>query len=72
MKTTIQLNIAHFPVPTRVAVIGNIDLKNGGFNEQRTIHLSELDIETLEELCTQFRINVFAVANSVKKDVQPI
>ena len=67
MKTTVQLEIASFKVPDRIAVKGSIGMKNEGYTDQRTLHLSEVDPETLAKLCDEFRENVFKVAAKVMR-----
>lgn len=62
MKTTIEVDIAPFKVPDKVAIKGSKMLKGEGFIENRALHLKELDEETLDTLCKEFRAAVFTKA----------
>jgi hypothetical protein len=67
MLVPVSLDIVEFPVPDKVSVRGSLDLKSMGFTDNRTVHLSELDTDTLEVLCKQFRQDVFAKAGKPRR-----
>lgn len=62
MKATIELELVPFNVPDVVYVREKPTLRQHGLAEGRKIHLSELDAETLDTLCYEFRKAVFQKA----------
>ncbi len=67
MKISVKVEIAPFKVPDKVDVKGSGSLKQAGFTDQRTLHLSELDLDTLGKLCDEFRVAVFKKAGEVRR-----
>ena len=61
----IKLKLQPFQVPNYVITESNPRLKQDGFVESPSFHLSQLDEEILSELCDQFRKDVFANAEKV-------
>jgi hypothetical protein len=70
MKVTVEVDLAPFNVPDTVAVKGNAGLKQNGFVESRSMHLSELGAETLSGLCEEFKDAVFAKAGKGSRSRQ--
>jgi len=66
MKAVIEIELVPFKVPDKVAVKGNAELKQVGFEENRSIHVSELDVETLNQLCDEFKRNVMIKAGKIE------
>ena len=62
----IKVKINNFDVPTEVYQQGQVGLRQNGFVTSPSWKLSELDEDTLSDLCDQFRKDVFKRAN--KKD----
>lgn len=58
--TTIKLKLRPFTVPSYVSAEMPPRPKQDGLQALPQFHISELDDETLEALCTQFRSDVFA------------
>ena len=59
MKTSIEVNIKPFNVPSFVIPEVPAGKKEDGFEPTEGIPLSALDPVTLEKLCDEFRDNVF-------------
>lgn len=59
-KTVIKL--LPFDVPHLVYPAANVGSRSEGFIPKKGIPLSDLDGETLEEMCSEFRANVFKQA----------
>lgn len=63
MQTTLKVNIRPFKVPDRVYVeLPFVAKEDGPKFDKRTFSLSELDPETLDEMCKNFRTAVFKAA----------
>ena len=62
MNTTIELDIATFPVPESVKVNDPPARKAAGFQPTGDILLKDLDDKTLEKLCTKFVKDVWVKA----------
>jgi hypothetical protein len=56
------LELVPFTVPTYVTVKREPGRREDGFRPPIELKLSELDAETLDELCTEFRKSVFKAA----------
>ena len=61
MKTTIEVEIKGFPVPTYVSRVTGQGRASGD-----TVPLRDLSVETLGQLCDEFRHNVFLMAGKAK------
>lgn len=61
---TIETELCPFSVPNYVLVKSRPGLKQDGIKEGAKYHISELDDATLEELCRQFRDDVFRKAKN--------
>lgn len=62
-QITVQLN--PFPVPTHVTLKSEPGLRQDGFigfKQPSSIPLSDLDLQTLEALCAEFRESVLLAA----------
>lgn len=66
MKHTIELE--PFSLPNFVRPTAPIGKRQDGWKETPAIPLSDLSVETLEELCAEFRIGVFKKAGKVPND----
>lgn len=62
MKTTIEIKLKSFAVPDFVLVEEKSKERQEGFSKGRKYALNELDVETLESLCREFKQEVFAKA----------
>lgn len=62
MKASIEVKLKPFNVPNFVLVDEPLKERQDGFSEGRKYALSELDAETLEALCWEFKQEVFAKA----------
>ena len=62
MSIETKVKLQPFRVPNYVIVDMPPRLRQEGMSEAPKYHLSELDNETLEELCRQFREDVFTKA----------
>lgn len=62
MKFTHEVELQPFRVPGFVFTVSGPRKREDGFTEAPKYALSELDAETLDELCTQFRNDVFRKA----------
>lgn len=58
----IKLEINPFDVPKSVSLKLPVGKRQDGFAKPTSIHLSELDDETLHQLCDDFIINVYKIA----------
>jgi len=65
-ETTIELK--PFSTPNYVLIAPKLGRRQDGFDHAPAIPLSDLSVETLDSLCTQFRADVFAKAG--KADVK--
>lgn len=66
--STIKLKLKPFRVPNNVLVEQPPKPRQEGFQEYPSIPLSELDNETLEEMCAEFRKGVFEKARAQNKE----
>jgi len=64
MEAIIEMELVPFNVPDVVYVKEKPTLRQQGLVEGRKIHLSELDAETLDTLCFEFRKAVFQKAQT--------
>ena len=64
MHISISLEIHPFSIPEHVFSVQKPGLRQEGFNPTIGVkyHLSELDEETLDKLCNEFRKSVFEIA----------
>jgi len=60
-----SIDLLPFNVPNYVLVVPKTGKREDGFTESPKFALSELSVETLEELCAQFRREVFIKAGKV-------
>lgn len=58
----IKRNLQPFTVPNYAIQVVPPGKRQDGFVENPKYHLSELDVETLEEMCAEFRSGVFEKA----------
>lgn len=65
IKTTVEL--VPFHIPNFVVQKIPPGRRQDGFKEAPKFHLSELDIDTLEALCDQFKEDVLAKARREKR-----
>ncbi len=56
------INLQPFKTPNFVLVVPTIGERNEGFKETPKFALKELDASTLDQLCSQFRRDIFAKA----------
>ena len=68
MKIKLEMEIKPFNVPNFVIPIKEGKSREDGFQEPVGIHLSELDSDTLEKMCEEFRKKVF---NKAGKNLPP-
>lgn len=61
MKMNVEIN--DFKVPDFITLKHNVKPREQGFQQMTSIPLSDLDAETLSELCQKFKENVFLKAN---------
>lgn len=61
---TVKTELVPFSVPNYVLVKSRPGLRQDGIKEGVKYHVSELDDETLESLCAQFRSDVFKKAKN--------
>ena len=61
----IKLKINNFEVPTHVYQESKAGLRQTGLCTSPSWELCELELDTLSELCDQFRKDVFAKANKI-------
>jgi len=66
MKVTIEVELRPFTVPNYVVLVGKPGLKQDGMKELPSYPLRDLDSESLDKLCGDFRAEVFRKA--VKAD----
>ena len=59
MEVKIEIKLKGFLVPNYVMVEGSAKPRQEGFTEDRKFHLSELDAITLDQLCRDFRDEIF-------------
>jgi len=64
----IKIKLRPFQVPSYVLVEVKAKSKQQGFIEAPKYHLSDLDEQTLIELCDEFKINVLTKAKQGCKD----
>ena len=62
MKATLQIQLQPFQTPNFVRAVGNPGLKQDGMQELPCYPLSDLDANTLDKLCSEFRDEVFRKA----------
>lgn len=62
MKAKIEVELQPFTVPNFVLTVQDPRPKQDGMQETPKYALSELDAQTLENLCNEFRGNVFTRA----------
>lgn len=62
MKVNIEVDLKPFQVPNFVIAEDSPSKKQEGFKKAPQYHLSDLDSNTLEILCAQFRREVFKKA----------
>ena len=62
MKATLIVELQPFQTPNFVRAVGKIGLKQDGMQETHSYPLSDLDPETLDRLCSDFRADVFRKA----------
>ena len=62
MKVTIQTKVKPFTVPNYVIAEMPPGKREEGFKEAPKYHLSELEVRTLDDLCREFRREVFKKA----------
>ena len=62
------VKLAPFPVPTAVRVQLAPGLRQDGMKPLPEILLSDLSVETLEELCREFRASVFDAAGKTRPE----
>lgn len=62
MKINVSMEIKDFTVPNFVVPITALGERQDGITFSDGIPLSDLDSETLEQLCTNFRASVFKKA----------
>ena len=62
MKATLQIELQPFQTPNFVRAVGKPGLKQDGMQELPCYPLSDLDSETLDKLCSDFRDEVFRKA----------
>lgn len=63
MSVKLSIELCPFEVPARVLVKQEPGSRQEGFKEAPSYKLAELDVDTLEKLCDEFRENVFKFAN---------
>ena len=63
MKATIELELKPFSVPNYVLTVPKIGERQDGLVEAPKYALKDLDVETLDQLCNEFRDSVFKKAN---------
>lgn len=61
----VKVKINNFEVPTHVRQESKVGLKQNGLVMSPSWELCELDLDTLSDLCDQFRKDVFAKANKI-------
>lgn len=66
MKMKLEIDLEPFRIPSEVYIIENPVLRQDGFKTPRSFKLSELDDDTLDLLCDQFRSDIFAAARKKK------
>ena len=59
MDINIKVKLMPFRVPNYVIAEQELGSRNDGFREAPKYHLSQLDSETLDRLCDEFRSEVF-------------
>lgn len=62
VRPYITLELQPFDVPTCVNRISKPGLRQDGFKPVESYPLSELDAETLDVMCDEFRASVFKIA----------
>ena len=62
MKATLQVELQPFQTPNFVRAVVSPGLKQDGMQELPAYPLSDLDSETLDKLCNDFRAEVFRKA----------
>jgi hypothetical protein len=65
MKVNIKLEIVPFTVPDDVALKGPPALRQDGFKPLQRYPLSALDYDSLSELCSNFRKEIFKKAGII-------
>lgn len=71
MAIKIKMNVMPFPVPDDVVlVVEGTGLRQDGFKPTQRYPLSSLDYEGLDQLCRDFRREVFKKAKV--RDIDPI
>lgn len=66
MKINISVEIQPFATPNFVLPTPNISSNSEGFKEVRGIPLKDIDVATLDKLCSKFREDVFRKAGKTK------
>lgn len=67
MSVKIELKLRPFPIPDGVTIDRPPGLRQDGFIPAPVLKLGELDEETLEQLCEQFKDAVFKKAGKLSK-----
>lgn len=68
MAIEIKQKIKPFPVPSFVIVETPPRPRREGFNfTENKIPISELSLDVLDQLCEQFKIDIFKLKNSTQK-----
>jgi hypothetical protein len=62
MKATLQVELKPFQTPNFVIAVGKPGLKQDGMQELPSYPLSDLDADTLDKMCRDFRDEVFRKA----------
>lgn len=68
MKITKNVELRPFTVPNYVIQASTPRPREDGFVESPKFHIGELDVETLDQLCAQFRKDVFAKAEKYRQE----
>ena len=69
MKAKIEIELQPFQVPNFVLAVPGTRSREDGFTEAAKFALSELSALTLEDLCDQFRAEVFKKAGKRDPDL---
>lgn len=67
-KLMLQIELQPFRVPNYVIAVGNPGKREDGFQEAPKYPLSDLSAETLEQMCREFRAEVFRKADKSPPD----
>lgn len=59
LKTTIEVELQPFTVPDKVYAVAPEGTRQGGFVAPTSFWLSDLDADTLDTMCNEFRREVF-------------